>query len=266
MLQLADRRGGTRSPDYSATATWKRTSSISRRGDPLRGEVVTIPQSGLQLTLIRGTPAPVPLTAPRYVQLAIKRFFDITISLLLLVLFLPALLVIALAVQLSSSGAPIFSQMREGLNGQPIKVYKFRTMYVDRCDVDGVVQTVTDDPRVTHIGRFLRRTSLDELPQLINILKGEMSLIGPRPHAFGMLAGGSPYDRLVPYYAARQSMKPGLSGWAQANGLRGPTDDPIKARARVEHDLAYIENFSILLDFRIIWKTLLQEFPNGTGL
>lgn len=225
-----------------------------------------MPQSGLMLTLIEGQPVLSRPTPLRVAQLAVKRCFDIAFSLLALILFLPGFVAVAMFVRLSSAGPVFFSQPREGLNGQPIGVLKFRTMYVDRCDVTGVMQTVRDDPRVTPVGRFLRRTSIDELPQLINVLKGEMSLIGPRPHAFGMLAGGVPYDGLVPYYSARQAMKPGLSGWAQAHGLRGPTDDPARARARIDHDLAYIENFSLLLDLRIIWKTVRQEFLNGTGL
>jgi lipopolysaccharide/colanic/teichoic acid biosynthesis glycosyltransferase len=206
------------------------------------------------------------MTPSRTLHLVVKRLLDIVAAYLVLLLFLPALLAIALAIRTTSAGPVLFRQKREGLYGRPIGIYKFRTMYLDHCDLDGVEQTVTGDLRVTPIGRFLRRTSIDELPQLINILKGEMSLIGPRPHAFGMLAAEIPYDRLVPYYGARLVMKPGLSGWAQANGLRGPTNDAAKARARIDHDLAYIENFSIFLDIKIILKTLAQEFPNGTGL
>lgn len=266
MLELTDGRVHAQSPGFSTNEATGRVISLLDHRDAARPPMVTSRQSGLQLTLSGNrhiVPAPTP---GRAAQMAAKRLVDIMASLTVLTLFLPALLMIALAIRASSSGPVLFRQVREGFNGQPINVYKFRTMYVDRCDITGVAQTVSDDPRITPIGRFLRRTSLDELPQLINILKGEMSLIGPRPHAFGMLAGGVPYDRLVPYYAARQSMKPGLSGWAQANGLRGPTDDPAKAKARIDHDLAYIENFSLLLDFKIIWKTLRQEFLNGTGL
>ncbi|WP_041528814.1 sugar transferase [Pelagibacterium halotolerans] len=199
-------------------------------------------------------------------QLALKRVMDVLVSAITLIMLSPAFLLIAVAIRTSSKGSILFRQTREGLNGKPIEIYKFRTMYIDRCDISGVAQTTSDDPRITPIGRFLRRTSLDELPQLFNILKGDMSLIGPRPHAFGMFAGGTTYERLVPYYKARQTMKPGLSGWAQANGLRGPTDNAIRARARIDHDLAYIENFSLLLDIKIIWKTLRQEFLGGTGL
>lgn len=225
-------------------------------------------QSGLRLTFLGDGRAFARPAAARtlQMQLALKRVMDVLVSAASLVVLAPALVLIALAIRATSPGSILFRQPREGLNGQPITVYKFRTMYIDRCDISGVAQTTSDDPRITPIGHFLRRTSLDELPQLFNVFKGDMSLIGPRPHVFGMLAGGTTYERLVPYYKARQAMKPGLSGWAQANGLRGPTDNAIRARARIDHDLAYIENFSLLLDIKIIWKTLQQEFLRGTGL
>jgi lipopolysaccharide/colanic/teichoic acid biosynthesis glycosyltransferase len=119
---------------------------------------------------------------------------------------------------------------------------------------------------VTPVGRFLRRTSLDELPQLVNVIVGDMSLVGPRPHVEGMLAAGVDYAELVPYYNLRHVMRPGLSGWAQANGLRGPTDSAEAARARIDHDVAYIQNFSIWLDLKIIWLTLVKEFVTGSGV
>lgn len=222
--------------------------------------------SGLPLTFRNGQPVTPEATLARSAKLGLKRAFDIVLTLAVLIVFAPVLLGVAFAIRVSSPGPVLFRQMREGLNGEPISVYKFRTMFIDRCDISGVTQTTSDDPRITRMGRFLRRTSIDELPQLFNVLKGEMSLIGPRPHAFGMLAAGVPYDRLVPYYAARQAMKPGISGWAQANGYRGPTHDAEKAWARIDHDLAYIENFSLLLDIKIIWMTLRREFLSGTGL
>ncbi|WP_332711424.1 sugar transferase [Pelagibacterium mangrovi] len=239
---------------------------VSAKGRAEFAHRVVLLQSGLPLTLDDGQPVLPAMTSSRTLHLVAKRLLDIVLACLVLLLFLPALLAIALAIRTTSAGPVLFRQKREGHHGKPIGIYKFRTMYLDHCDLDGVEQAVTGDLRVTPIGRFLRRTSVDELPQLINILKGEMSLIGPRPHAFGMLAAEIPYDRLVPYYSARLVMKPGLSGWAQANGLRGPTNDAAKARARIDHDLAYIENFSIFLDIKIILKTLAQEFPNGTGL
>lgn len=267
MLEFAKERVQAHSDtyDYSATEAGTFVTSSDHVSKSKIGRRVSY-QSGLQLTFTQGRPENPAMTPARGVQLILKRLMDIVISSLTLVMLAPALLLIALAIKLSSGGPALFRQTREGLNGHPIEIYKFRSMYMDRCDISGIAQTVSNDPRITPIGRFLRRTSLDELPQLLNILKGDMSLIGPRPHAFGMLAGGTTYEELVPYYRTRQAMKPGLSGWAQANGLRGPTDNAIKARARIDHDLAYIENFSVLLDIKIIFKTLRQEFLGGSGL
>src|SRR5690606_32643698 len=132
-------------------------------------------------------------------------------------------------------------------------------LYVAAQDLSGVSQVLADDNRVTRVGRFLRRTSLDELPQLINILRGEMSLVGPRPHVRGMRAADRPYDVLVPYYRMRRLAKPGLTGWAQANGLRGTTQNAAHAIGRVDHDIAYIQNFSFSLDLRILILTLVRE-------
>lgn len=129
-------------------------------------------------------------------------------------------------------------------------------MYADRCDAAGIAQATANDNRVTRIGAFIRRTSVDELPQLINVLRGDMSLVGPRPHVPGMQAAGMDYQDLVPHYAFRQSMRPGLTGWAQCQGLRGPTTDQIRALRRIGHDFAYVQNFSLWLDARIVWKTL----------
>lgn len=222
-------------------------------------------QSGLSLTLCEGVPIAPQATLSRRAQFVLKRGIDIVVAMLALIALAPPLLALGLAIRLSSPGPALFRQTREGRNGRPIGVYKFRTMYSDRCDRSGLTQTTSDDPRVTPIGRWLRRTSIDELPQLLNVLGGSMSLVGPRPHAFGTMAAGKPYDQIAPHYGARHAMKPGISGWAQANGYRGPTDEIDRARARIDHDLAYIENFSLLLDFRIIWMTLLREFLNGTG-
>jgi lipopolysaccharide/colanic/teichoic acid biosynthesis glycosyltransferase len=124
---------------------------------------------------------------------------------------------------------------------------------------------VKNDPRVTAIGSFIRKTSIDELPQLINVLRGDMSLVGPRPHVPGMKAGGMLYRKLVPYYDVRLTMLPGLTGWAQANGWRGETDAPVAGRSRVDHDIAYIANFSLWLDLKIILMTIRREFVVGSG-
>ena len=191
---------------------------------------------------------------------------DIVLSLAGLVLLSPLLLAVGVLVRLSTRGSVMFAQVRTGLGGRTFHAYKFRTMHADLGDPTGRRQTVRGDSRVTVVGHFLRRYSIDELPQLVNVLLGDMSIIGPRPHVPGMLAAGVAYESLVPYYELRHLMKPGLSGWAQSHGLRGPTDDPLLARARIEHDIAYVQNFSLLLDLKIILMTLRSELANGGGL
>jgi len=194
-----------------------------------------------------------------------KRVLDVSAAAFGLLLLGPLLILVALAVSLESRGPVIFSQMREGRDGLLFKALKFRTMRTDSCDDTGVRQTVTGDSRVTRVGKFLRRTSIDELPQLFNVLRGDMSLVGPRPHVSRMLAGGVSYRDLVPYYDLRLKVSPGLTGWAQANGFRGPTTDGRNARMRIDHDMAYIQNFSIWLDIKIIFLTIQRELFGGTG-
>jgi polysaccharide biosynthesis protein PslA len=223
-------------------------------------------QSGLSLTFYEGQLAAPVASQKRTMQLALKRGMDVVLAGGALLALSPLLLTVGLLVKLTSKGEVLFRQTRPGLNGVPFELLKFRTMQEDSCDLSGIKQTTTDDPRVTSIGRFLRATSIDELPQLWNIVKGEMSIIGPRPMVYGMLAVGRDYHELVPYYDYRLLMKPGLSGWAQANGLRGPTDVAATAKARIDHDCAYIQNFSIGLDVKIIIQTLLREFVSGSGL
>lgn len=198
-------------------------------------------------------------------QLALKRLIDILVSLSALLILMPVLLFVALLIRLDSPGPALFKQVRWGKGCTQIKVYKFRSMRTDSCDVSGVEQTVRNDPRVTRVGAILRRTNIDELPQLLNVLRGDMSLVGPRCHALGMLAAGQLYEELVPAYHYRHTMKPGITGLAQIRGLRGPTDRASRARARVLSDLYYIENFSIWLDIRIMVATLLNEIRGGTG-
>lgn len=217
--------------------------------------------SGLPLRWQAGEP--MPPQPPRPMALAIKRGLDIVLSLMALFSLSVLLLAIAVAVKLTSPGPVFFRQTREGLYGRSFAILKFRTLYFDRCDPSGLDQAGKGDARVTRLGRFLRRSALDELPQLLNILLGDMSLVGPRPHVPGMRVGGRPYAALVPHYRLRLTAKPGLSGWAQANGLRGPTGDPETARARIDHDLAYIENFSVALDLWIIWLTVRRELFRG---
>lgn len=197
----------------------------------------------------------------RPVSLAVKRVMDIVLSLCALLVLSPLLFVVAAAIKATSRGPVLFHQMRDGLNRRPIRVYKFRSMYCDCCDVPAA----GEGSRITPVGRVIRRTNIDELPQLLNILRGEMSLIGPRPHPIGMLSGETNYAELVPHYHQRHTVKPGLSGWAQANGYRGPADDPRLARARIDHDLAYIANFSLWLDLKIIARTVAHEIAGGSG-
>lgn len=194
-----------------------------------------------------------------------KRAFDFAFSLFILVLLLPVLLMIAAAIKLDSRGPVFFRQTRWGVNQKPIQVLKFRTMLTDKCDATGVTQTVVGDSRITRIGAFLRKSSLDELPQFINVLRGDMSVVGPRCHAVGMLAAGRLYEQLVPDYHQRHSVRPGITGLAQIRGWRGPTTDPIHARARVLCDLYYIENYNFWLDVRIIAATIKNEMTGGTG-
>lgn len=199
------------------------------------------------------------------VHYAAKRVIDIGVSISAILILLPFLLAVALLIKLDSPGPVLFKQERWGMGCRRIRVYKFRSMRIERCDVSGVNQTVRDDPRITRIGAIIRRTNIDELPQLLNVLRGEMSLVGPRCHAIGMLAAGLAYEELVPEYHRRHVMRPGMTGLSQMRGLRGPTDRQGKARARIACDLFYIDNFSIWLDLRIIFGTILSELRGGSG-
>jgi lipopolysaccharide/colanic/teichoic acid biosynthesis glycosyltransferase len=151
-----------------------------------------------------------------------------------------------------------FKQKRYGFNNELIEVFKFRSMYVDRCDATASKLVTKDDPRVTRVGRFIRKTSLDELPQLFNVIRGNLSLVGPRPHAVQAKAAGHLYDEVVDGYFARHKVKPGITGWAQIHGWRGETDTEEKILKRIEHDLYYIENWSVFLDLYILLKTPLS--------
>jgi putative colanic acid biosysnthesis UDP-glucose lipid carrier transferase len=186
------------------------------------------------------------------VDSVVKNFSDFVLASFILVLLSPLMLAIGLAVKLTSPGPAIFKQRRYGLNGEEIIVYKFRTMKVSE-DGSHIVQAHKDDPRITRIGAFLRRTSLDELPQFINVLQGRMSIVGPRPHA---VAHNELYRKLIRGYMLRHKVKPGITGWAQVNGLRGETEVLEKMQARIEHDLNYLQNWSIWLDLWIIMRTV----------
>jgi putative colanic acid biosynthesis UDP-glucose lipid carrier transferase len=180
-----------------------------------------------------------------------KRLSDVALASLVLLVLSPLLVATALAVKLTSSGPVLFRQRRYGLNGEEISVYKFRSMTV--CE-DGseITQATRKDRRITRIGRFLRRSSIDELPQLINVLRGSMSFVGPRPHA---VAHNEHYRKLIGGYMIRHKVRPGITGWAQVNGSRGETDTIEKMKLRVQYDLEYLENWSIGLDAKIIFRT-----------
>jgi Undecaprenyl-phosphate glucose phosphotransferase len=186
----------------------------------------------------------------------IKKFEDVILTGMLLVLFAPAMALIALIIKLDSPGPVFFAQDRFGFNNKAIRVLKFRTMYFDKGDPAGVQRTVRNDPRVTRFGKFMRAFSVDELPQLINVFKGDMSLVGPRPHAIAMKAGDRLYHEAVDTYFHRHKVKPGITGWAQVNGMRGEIDSLEKARQRVTYDLEYIEHWSLWLDIKILLMSL----------
>ncbi len=186
----------------------------------------------------------------------VKRFVDIAISGTALLFGAPVLAIIALAIKLDSPGPVLFKQQRQGFNNRVFDVFKFRSLKVEDEDKTARSQVTKGDNRVTRVGRFIRKTSLDELPQLLNVLKGDMSLVGPRPHAVGMHTGDIETYKLVDEYAHRLKMKPGLTGWAQINGSRGPLHDAEGVARRVQLDIEYIERSSVLFDLMIMVKTL----------
>lgn len=189
--------------------------------------------------------------------LLIKRLEDIVLGSLITLLILPVCALIALVIKLTSPGPVLFKQYRTGDNGKRFKVYKFRSMRVHQELPGQVTQAAKNDSRLTYIGAFLRRTSLDELPQFYNVLQGRMSIVGPRPHA---LEHNEHYKELVESYMKRHKVKPGITGWAQMNGYRGETDTVEKMERRVEYDLWYIDNWSLWLDLRIIFWTIIKGF------
>lgn len=199
---------------------------------------------------VLGTP---PL--PPY-QRAIKEAMDLGLGFIVLVLISPILLGVAIAIKLDSPGSVIFRQPRRGQYGRLFSIYKFRSLYTAKADAAADKLVTKGDSRVTRVGRFIRKYSLDELPQIINVLKGDMSLVGPRPHAISAKADGKLYADVVPNYALRYRVKPGMTGWAQINGWRGETDTEEKLRRRVEFDFYYITHGSPWLDFVILFRTI----------
>jgi putative colanic acid biosysnthesis UDP-glucose lipid carrier transferase len=191
-----------------------------------------------------------------------KACFDRLFALAALILLMPLMTVLALAIKASSPGPVLFLQTRMGRDGRRFEIYKFRSMRVNSEPVRGVTQAVRHDPRLTRVGAFLRRTSLDELPQFFNVLKGDMSVVGPRPHA---MEHNELYRHQVPGYMLRHRVKPGVTGWAQIHGLRGETDTLEKMRKRVEFDLAYIRTWSFWLDLRIVAWTAMKGWTGSNA-
>lgn len=193
----------------------------------------------------------------------LKSLEDKILASIILLLISPILIGLAITIKLTSKGPILFKQYRTGANGQDFKVYKFRSMVVHNEEGGKVTQATKGDSRITPIGAFMRRTSLDELPQFINVLQGRMSIVGPRPHA---LAHNEHYKTLVESYMRRHMVKPGITGWAQVNGFRGETDTIDKMESRVEYDLYYIENWSVWFDLRIIFLTIFKGFIHKNAI
>jgi len=189
-------------------------------------------------------------------DVVLKTIFDKVVGAAALVLLSPLFIATAIAVKLDSRGPVFFKQKRYGFNNEMIEIYKFRSMYAGELDPTAERLVTKGDPRVTRVGRFIRKASIDELPQLFNVVfKGNLSLVGPRPHAVHAKAADRQYDDVVDGYFARHRVRPGITGWAQINGWRGETDTPLKIQRRVEHDLAYIENWSLFFDIYILLIT-----------
>lgn len=193
-----------------------------------------------------------PISGWRFVR---KRIFDAIFSAVLLLLLTPLMIATAFAIKFDSKGPVFFRQKRHGFNNEVIDVWKFRSMYTDMCDAEAKVVVTKNDPRVTRVGAFIRKTSIDELPQLWNALKGELSLVGPRPHAVHAHLADQPWNEVVDGYFARHRVKPGVTGWAQINGWRGEVDNFQKIKKRTDYDLYYIENWSLAFDLYILAMT-----------
>ncbi len=189
----------------------------------------------------------------------LKRVEDIVLSTFFLILFLPLMTAVAILVKFTSPGPVLFKQKRHGWNGEQFTVYKFRSMHIHEEPIGMITQATVNDKRVTSIGKFLRKYSLDELPQFLNVLKGNMSIVGPRPHA---LEHNEYYKDLIPKYMWRHKVKPGITGWAQVNGLRGETAEIDLMKKRLDYDLFYIENWSVWFDLRIMYQTMFIFFKN----
>jgi putative colanic acid biosynthesis UDP-glucose lipid carrier transferase len=217
--------------------------------------------SAIEPTLLFQTPARRTRSAMPVASSRAKRSLDFILAAAALLLFLPLLVLIALVIKAESRGAVLFRQQRTGLNGRPFRIYKLRTMRVAE-DGPGIEQARREDARVTRVGRVLRKLSLDELPQLLNVLKGDMSLVGPRPHA---LCHDEAWSQAIPQYFERFRARPGLTGYAQVRGLRGEVTGPDAIRERVAADIAYIEQWSFRQDLKLIAMTVPLIFNDATA-
>ncbi len=213
--------------------------------------------------LAREIEAPKTSSVIRRLNLAAKRVLDVVGASLALALLSPLLIVAAIAIKLEDGGPVLFIQERWGKDNKVFKVFKFRSMQTGKCDASGVTQTVEGDDRVTRVGAFFRKTNIDELPQLLNVIKGDMSIVGPRCHVPDMKAAGMVYEDLVPKYHLRHAMRPGITGLAQVRGLRGPTVSASLSIRRVQADLEYVANFNVMLDIVIILRTIWKEVLRG---
>jgi polysaccharide biosynthesis protein PslA len=238
----------SRNKDSTASIRTEEFASVVHEAP--RAEILRFPDTGRASLELRQ------LISSRGLTLTAKRTLDVLVAgAAVLVLAVPLLLIAAL-VRVTSAGPAIFRQKRTGLNGSDFTILKFRTMYVELQDHTGIRHTVENDPRVTPVGKVLRKLSLDELPQLLNVLWGDMSIVGPRAHAVGMLALGVPYNVLVNEYDLRHLVRPGITGQAQINGYRGEVNDETHARGRIAEDLDYVRNMSIWRDLKIMALTL----------
>lgn len=260
-LQAVERTRDLKIDDVYIAVPWSDTETIDLCVEAFLNTPTTLhlaPERVLdrfdQMAISRiGAMASLELTRPMpAMAVAVKRVFDIVASAGGLVVLSPLMLVVALAIKLGSPGPVFFLQTRYGFNQRPFRIVKFRTMSTYH-DAGGVPQATRNDPRITRVGAVLRATNIDELPQLLNVLKGDMSLVGPRPHA---VPHNRAYERRIALYARRHNVRPGITGWAQVNGLRGETDTDEKMHRRVEHDLYYIDNWSMLFDIRILFRTV----------
>ena len=262
VLDLADYVGGNNIHEVWIAAPWEDKTLLEDSLEQLKELVVdvnVVPDlhqyrllnqgisewGGLPVINLAGTPM-------TEAEKRLKNLFDRLGAFTLIVLLAPLLLLLAVLIRLTSKGPALFRQNRHGVGGEFIEILKFRSMTLHEEPEGQVTQATSTDPRITNIGRFLRKTSLDELPQLFNVLKGEMSLVGPRPHA---IEHNELYKSRIPKYMLRHKVKPGMTGWAQVNGFRGLTDTPEKMAMRIEHDLWYIKNWSLWLDLKILLMT-----------